>query len=196
MTLYSKTFVIAFFGAALAMLPAAVQHATQGDQSSTTSSTNPGDQTSTKGSAGMSASDTHFLKKAAQGGMAEVQLGQLALQKASSPDVKTFAQHMVDDHTKANDELKGVASKEGMSLPASGNAKDQALMSKIQNLSGAQFDKAYMKAMVKDHEEDVKEFQKEANAGGDPGLKDFASKTLPILQNHLQMAQDTDAKVK
>ncbi|MBV9266014.1 MAG: DUF4142 domain-containing protein [Acidobacteriaceae bacterium] len=144
----------------------------------------------------MKSSDTKFATGAAQGGMAEVQLGQLAVQKADNADVKAFGQHMVDDHTKANDELKGVAEKEGLTLPASLNAKDQALMSKLQNLSGGAFDKAYIKAMVKDHEEDVKEFQKEANNGKDPQLKDFASKTLPTLQSHLDMAKSTDAKVK
>jgi putative membrane protein len=144
----------------------------------------------------MKSADTRFASNAAQGGMAEVQLGQLAVQKATNPDVKAFGQHMVDDHTKANDELKEVAGKESITLPTNLNAKDQALMSRLQNLSGAQFDKAYIRAMVKDHEEDVKEFQKEANAGTDAGLKDFAAKTLPTLQSHLEMAKSTDAKVK
>jgi putative membrane protein len=144
----------------------------------------------------MKSADTKFAVAAAQGGMAEVQMGQLAVQKATNPDVKAFGQHMVDDHSKANDELKEVASKEGITLPTSVNAKDQALMSRLQNLSGTEFDKAYMKAMVKDHEEDVKEFQKQANSGTDAGLKDFASKTLPTLQSHLDMAKSADAKVK
>jgi putative membrane protein len=144
----------------------------------------------------MKSADTKFATDAAQGGMAEVQLGQLAAQKASNADVKAFGQHMIDDHTKANDELKSVAEKEGMTLPTSLDPKDQALMSKLQNLSGPAFDKAYMKAMVSDHEKDVKEFQKEANDGKDPQLKDFASKTLPVLQSHLDMAKSTDAKVK
>lgn len=137
----------------------------------------------------MKSPDAVFAMKAAQGGMAEVQLGQLAAQKATSPDVKSFAQMMVDDHTKANDNLKSVASQEGMTLPAAPNAKDQALITKLQNESGAKFDHDYVKAMVKDHQEDVKEFQKESANGADPQIKNFASQTLPVLQTHLQKIQ-------
>jgi putative membrane protein len=143
----------------------------------------------------MKSSDDRFAMKAAQGGMAEVQLGQLAAQKASNPDVKAFGQQMVDDHTKANDQLKSVAGQENITLPTTLDAKDQALMTKLQGLSGAQFDKAYVKAMVKDHQEDVKEFQKEADKGKDPQIKNFASQTLPILQQHLSKAQSLQASV-
>ncbi|SRR5579884_1815421 len=143
----------------------------------------------------MNSADTTFAMKAAQGGIAEVKLGQLAVEKASNPDVKAFGQRMLDDHTKANDELKSIAAKEGMTLPADMNAKDQAEYDKLSKLSGPDFDKAYMKNMVKDHEGEVKEFQTEANHGKDPQLKSFASATLPILQSHLQMAKDTEAKV-
>jgi putative membrane protein len=143
----------------------------------------------------MKSTDAKFAQKAAQGGMAEVQLGQMAAQKGTNADVKAFGQQMVDDHTKANDDLKSVAAKENMTLPTDLSAKDQALQSKLQNLSGEQFDRAYMKAMVKDHEEDVKEFQKEANNGKDPQIKDFASRTLPILQGHLDKAKSVDSTV-
>jgi putative membrane protein len=143
----------------------------------------------------MSSADTTFAMKAAQGGMAEVKLGQLAVEKASNPDVKAFGQRMVDDHGKANDQLKSVASAEGMTLPTDLNAKDQSEYQKLSQLSGAAFDKAYMKGMVKDHEMDIKDFQKEANNGKDPQLKSFASTTLPILQSHLQMAKDTEGKL-
>lgn len=137
----------------------------------------------------MKSPDAKFAMKAAQGGMAEVQLGQLAAQKASNPDVKAFGQQMVDDHSKANDQLKSVASQEKMTLPTTMNAKDQALYTKLQGLSGADFDKTYTKAMVKDHQEDIKEFQKEADKGKDPQIKNFASQTLPILQQHLSKIQ-------
>jgi putative membrane protein len=143
----------------------------------------------------MKSTDVKFAQKAAQGGMAEVQLGQMAAQKGTNADVKAFGQQMVDDHTKANDDLKSVAAKENMTLPSGLSAKDQALQSKLQNLSGEQFDRAYMKAMVKDHEEDVKEFQKEANDGKDPQIKDFASRTLPVLQGHLDKAKSVDSTV-
>jgi putative membrane protein len=143
----------------------------------------------------MNSADMTFATKAAQGGMAEVKLGHLAVDKASNPDVKTFGQRMVDDHSKANDQLKQTASSQNMTLPTDLDAKDQATYDRLSKLSGAQFDTAYMRDMVKDHETDVKEFQREANSGKDPQLKSFASTTLPILQSHLQMARDTEAKL-
>jgi putative membrane protein len=133
----------------------------------------------------LKSADTAFAMKAAQGGAAEVQMGKLAAEKASSPDVKAFGQQMVDDHMKANDDLKSVAEKKGMTLPTDMNAHQQGSYSKLRRLSGAAFDRAYVRDMVKDHEEDVKEFQKEANNGKDEDIKGFASRTLPVLQGHL-----------
>ena len=143
----------------------------------------------------MNSGDTMFAMKAAQGGMAEVKLGQLAVDKASNPDVKEFGQRMIDDHTKANDQLKSICSAENMTPPADIDAKDQATYDKLSKLSGAAFDKAYIKDMVKDHEMDIKEFQREANSGKDAQLKQFASTTLPTLQSHLQMAKSAESKV-
>src|ERR1700686_1981955 len=119
--------------------------------------------------------DVHFAKEAAQGGMAEVKLGQLAQEKGSSDTVKTFGKRMVDDHSKAGDKLKEVASHESITLPSDLSAKDQA---------------AYARDMVKDHETDVAAFQKEANAGKNDSLKSFASETLPTLQDHLKQAKE------
>jgi putative membrane protein len=144
----------------------------------------------------ISARDSQFAGKAASGGMAEVQLGQLALKNASNQDVKTFAQRMVDDHTKAGDKLKTTAAKNSIALPSDMDAKDKATYDKLSKLQGAEFDKAYMKDMVKDHKTDVAEFQKEANTGKNADMKQFASDTLPTLQEHLKMAQDTATKVK
>jgi putative membrane protein len=143
----------------------------------------------------MKSGDLTFATKAAQGGIAEVQMGQLAASKATNPDVKAFGQKMVDDHSKANDELKSVAEKESMTLPATMGPKEQAEYNKLQSLSGAAFDRMYVKAMVKDHEQDVKEFQKEANAGKDPQIKSFASETLPVLQGHLDMIKSIQSKM-
>ncbi|HUN87344.1 MAG TPA: DUF4142 domain-containing protein [Terriglobales bacterium] len=140
----------------------------------------------------LSASDKAFMDKAAQGGMAEIELGQLATQKGRSEQVKQFGQKMVDDHTKANDQLKQVASQEGVTLPTGLDAKDEATKDKLSKLSGTQFDKAYMKDMVNDHKEDVAEFQKEAQNGKDPAVKNFAQQTLPVLEEHLQMAQQDE----
>jgi putative membrane protein len=143
----------------------------------------------------LKSADTRFAMKAAQGGMAEVRLGQLAAQKAGNPDVKAFGQQMVDDHSKANDQLKSVAAQENMTLPTTPDSKDQALYNKLQGLSGADFDKLYVKSMVKDHQEDVKEFQKEADKGKDPQIKNFASQTLPVLQQHLSKIQSIESNL-
>jgi putative membrane protein len=134
--------------------------------------------------------DVHFAKEAARGGMAEVKLGQLAQEKGSSDTVKTFGKRMVDDHSKAGDKLKEVASHESITLPSDLSAKDQATYDRFSKLNGAAFDRAYARDMVKDHETDVAAFQKEANAGKNDSLKSFASETLPTLQDHLKHAKE------
>jgi putative membrane protein len=143
----------------------------------------------------MKSADTYFAIVAAQGGLAEVKLGQLAAEKASNPDVKAFGQKMVDDHTKANDQLKSIAQDEGLTLPGDVNQKQQATYDRLSKLSGAEFDKQYVKNMVEDHQEDVKEFRKEANSGKDEKIKSFASQTLPTLQQHLDMIKSIQAKM-
>jgi len=143
-----------------------------------------------------SAADTRFAMEAAQGGLAEVELGRLATQKAESQDVKNFGQRMVDDHSKANDQLKSIASQKGITLPTDTDAKHKAEMQRLQALSGAAFDKAYMQSMSKDHHKDVAEFQKESNSGKDTEIKNFAAQTLPTLQEHMRMADEINAKVK
>lgn len=134
--------------------------------------------------------DAHFAREAAQGGMAEVKLGQLAQEKGSNDSVKSFGKRMVDDHSKAGDKLKEVALRESMTLPTDISAKDQATYDRLSRLDGAAFDRAYARDMVKDHESDVAAFQKEANAGKDDSLKSFASETLPTLQDHLKQAKE------
>jgi putative membrane protein len=143
----------------------------------------------------LSAADHKFVMEAAVGGMEEVQLGQLAAQKASDPDVKNFGQHMVDDHSKANTQLMQLASQKGVTPPTTLPADKQKDMDRLNALSGAAFDKAYMSMMVKDHKKDVSEFQKESKSGKDSDLKSFASTTLPTLQNHLKMAQDINSRI-
>jgi putative membrane protein len=140
--------------------------------------------------------DKKFVKDAALGGMAEVELGKLAAQKASSDAVKQFGQKMVDDHTKANDQLKEIASKENISIPDSLDPKHQSRIEKLSKLSGPDFDKAYAKDQVKDHQKDVSEFKSEAENGSNPNIKQFASTTLPTLQEHLSMAKDLNKTEK
>jgi putative membrane protein len=136
-----------------------------------------------------STGDTHFAKEAAQGGMAEVKLGQLAQDKGLSDSVKSFGERMVNDHSKAGDKLKDVASQENITLPTDIAAKDQGTYDRLSKLNGAAFDRAYAKNMVKDHEADISAFQKEANDGKVDSLKTFASDTLPTFQDHLKEAK-------
>jgi putative membrane protein len=126
---------------------------------------------------------------AAQGGMAEVKMGQLAASKGSSDFVKQFGQKMVDDHSKANDQLKAVAAKDNMTLPTDLNAKDQAEYDKLSKLSGSAFDKEYERTMLADHKIDVAAFKKESMSGKNPDLKSFAGDTLPTLQEHLHIIE-------
>jgi putative membrane protein len=133
--------------------------------------------------------DAAFYKKAAEGGMAEVELGQLAQDKSSNASVKEFGAMMVADHSAANDKLKAVAAKKSVKLPTSPSVGQKASKTKLEVLSGNAFDKSYIKGMVEDHEEDIKEFQTEAASGQDPDAKAYAVATLPTLQTHLKKIQ-------
>jgi len=165
----------------------------QGHRASQSASTPHG---KAKSGSTLDRSDRKFIEEAAKGGMAEVEMGQLASERAQSPDVKQFGQRMVQDHSKANDELKQLASSKGVDVPAQTDKSHQKKMEKLQKLSGAQFDKQYMDDMVKDHKKDVKEFQKEAKSAKDPDVKSFAAKTTPTLQEHLQMAEAAQKAAK
>jgi putative membrane protein len=140
--------------------------------------------------------DADFIKDAAQGGMMEVELGKIAAEKASSDQVKQFGKRMQDDHSKANNELKKLASDIGVQLSGTLDKKHQGKVDKLAKLSGADFDRKYMLEMVSDHKTDVKEFQKEADKGKDPDVKKWAGQTLPTLKEHLQLAQSTEQQVK
>jgi putative membrane protein len=134
--------------------------------------------------ASLSDKDKTFMKKAAKGGMMEVTMGQMAEQKAESEDVKSFGKRMVTDHGKANDELKSIASKKGVQLP---NKEHTGKWTS---------DKAYMDMMVKDHEKDLAEFKEEASSGSDPDVKKFADDTAKVIQEHLDLAKETQGKLK
>lgn len=139
--------------------------------------------------------DQQFLKEAAQGGMKEVALGKLAVQKASSEEVKQFGQRMVDDHGGANERLQKLATSKGVTLPEEMGEEGKALRDRLEKLSGAEFDRAYMEEMVKDHKKDVEEFTKAAEHGEDPEVKKWAEDTLPTLKEHLQQAQNVADQV-
>ncbi|CAN5623737.1 hypothetical protein BH10ACI3_BH10ACI3_16410 [soil metagenome] len=136
-----------------------------------------------------------FLKSAAQGGQAEVELGKLVATKAASPEVKKFGQMMIADHTKANTELKALAAKKSVAIPAD-LGSHQSTIDRLGKLSGADFDKAYVDDMVSDHEGDVAEFERQAANSPDADVKAFAAKTLPVLKKHLEAIKAIQAKMK
>src|ERR1041385_8239220 len=136
-----------------------------------------------------SARDFRFVKEAARGGMTEVKLGEMAKQKGSSQSVRDFGQRMVTDHTKANNELKQIASNKGAVIPTEMSHRENSQIERFEKLSGPEFDKAFAKFMVKDHEKDAKEFADAANDVSDPDLKAFAQKTHAVIEDHLRMAR-------
>ncbi len=133
--------------------------------------------------------DRMFVGKAMQGGLAEVQLGQLTLQKTNNPQVKEFAQRMIDDHTKLNEQMKPIAQQVGVTVPDQISKNDRKTIAKLQTLSGSAYDQAYIKDMVKDHKQDLNEFQMEASSGQDQTVKDAANQGSKVIAQHLQMAQ-------
>jgi putative membrane protein len=144
----------------------------------------------------VSEEDAKFAVEAASGGMMEVQLGELAQQKASSQAVKDFGAMMVRDHSKANDELKQIAMKKSLSLPPAPGEDHMDHIKELSAKSGKEFDKDYVDMMVKDHEKDVEKFEKCSQDAKDPELKAFASKTLPVLREHLEAVKNLQASMK
>ena len=138
--------------------------------------------------------DMDFAKEAAQGGLMEVRLGELAQEQAKAPAVKDFGQRMVQDHGEANDKLKQIAEQKGIELPPDLSADAQGTLQELQQ-QGAEFDQAYMDEMVSDHEDDLAAFEDYIENAQDPDLRAFAEETLPTLQEHLEMAKQTQEQV-
>jgi putative membrane protein len=139
----------------------------------------------------VSPSTRQFMQDAATGGTTEVELGRMAANKAASEQVRAFAERMVKDHGAANDELVELAKQKGVSLTTQLDPKHQAVVDRLGRLSGPEFDREYMQAMVDDHRADVTKFDHEAKAGRDADVKSFAARTLPTLRRHLDLAQET-----
>ncbi len=172
----------ALLTAALA-LPAALAYAadTSSSQSSAKTSEDQGK---------LSAHDRDFLMKAAQGGMLEVEAARLAMDRAASNDVKTFAQTLMQDHTAANEKLQRIAAEKGVDLPKQLDAKHKADIDRLSKLNGEAFDRAFLQHMgLRDHKKDISEFEAEAKHGKDAVVKGFAEETLPTLRKHLSMAE-------
>jgi putative membrane protein len=134
--------------------------------------------------------DRDFAQKAAMGGMAEVELGRMAASKGTAQKVKQFGEHMVADHGKANDELKRIAGAKNIDLPADLDAEHKSKKDQLDQLTGSDFDRAYVDAMVGDHEKTLELFQTEAADGADADLKAFATRTADVIQMHLTMIKE------
>jgi putative membrane protein len=139
--------------------------------------------------------DGDFAAEAAQGGLMEVRLGELAQQQAKSTNVKDFGQRMVEDHGQANDKLKQIAEQKGIELPQDLSEDAQATYEELQGKSGAEFDQAYMDEMVSDHEDDVAAFEDYVENAKDLELRSFAEEILPTLKEHLEQAKQTQEQV-
>jgi putative membrane protein len=179
------TLPMAMLTLALASFSCAALAIAQNQYSSPTTSDTAATKNAATGQASsISVKDKTFMKKAAKGGMMEVAMGKLAEQNGQSEDVKSFGKRMVTDHSKANDELKSIAAQKNVKLP--GKEPSEKWTS----------DKQYIDAMVKDHEKDLAEFQEEANTGTDPDVKKFAEETAKVVQEHLDLAKETQGKLK
>lgn len=174
---------------AITSIPVAVAAQTNSKPSDPSATMKPGSASPRPSNSGLSAADQKFVREAVQGGMAEVELGKLATEKASNEAVKKFGQRMVDDHTQAGEQLKAIAGSKGIEVPEKLSAKDQMTKDRLSKLSGEQFDKVYMNDMVKDHTQDVADFRRESTSGRDSDVKGFAAKTLPTLKEHLRQAK-------
>ncbi len=197
-----------FIAITLLVLLAALPTACSRDTESTVTSDTPAIETTamdtsatTTGSTGgsvssMSAPDKDFVMKAAQGSLAEVSMGQMAGQKASSAGVKSFAQRMVADHSAVTGELTKLMTEKGLAMPAQPEAGQRSAADHLSSLSGAEFDTAYMKHMVEDHENDVKAFDEASRTSTDSDVKAWAAGKLPVLQDHLKTAKDIQRSLK
>jgi putative membrane protein len=141
------------------------------------------------------AADARFIKDAAQGNLLELELGKLAAEKAASNQVKEFGRRMEQDHGKALKEIEQLAAGKGVELPKELDAKHKATVNRLAKLSGEKFDREYMQFMINEHKEDVEKFQREAEKAKDPDVKTFASKELPTLKKHLELARTAGQQI-
>jgi putative membrane protein len=147
------------------------------------------------GQTSLASGDRTFMQTVAKGGMAEVALGELAVTHAENEDVKKFGRRMVEDHGKANQELAQLAKGKGVEVAKDLDRTYKSTMNRLAKLQGDAFDRAYVEEMVKDHRKDVKDFERQAERGKDPSLKEWAGKTLPTLREHLREIENISAKV-
>jgi putative membrane protein len=139
--------------------------------------------------------DRDFINKAATGGVTEVALGRIATARAARPSVRSFGERMVTDHSRGTAELAALARSKGLALPTALEPSQQAMRDRLSGLSGADFDRAYMSEMVRDHTEDVALFERAAEVSADPDIKAWAARSLPMLQDHLALARQVNSEV-
>jgi putative membrane protein len=180
----------------LAMLAIAVSFLVPATFAQSASETGKESKGTTDSKSKLPSGEERFMKEAASGGLMEVQLGKVAAEKGSHQRVKDFGKRMQADHSKANEQLKKIAAKKGVDLPTEPSGEHKSTMDKLTKLSGAEFDREYMDAMVDDHKEDIEKFQTQGDKGKDPDVKKFASDNLPVLKKHLELAQSTQKQVK
>ena len=183
-----KKIMIVFFSGCMLL---ACNSSSSNNQDSVDSAQNVNDSTNV-----VSDNTSDFATEAASGGMMEVQLGKLAQQKAANPRVKAFGEMMVKDHSKANDELKAIATRQNIALPDSMSNDKKDNMNDLSKKTGKDFDKAYMDMMVDDHKEDIDKFQKAQQNVKDTAVRAWATNALPVLQKHLDSAQAIQQAVK
>lgn len=179
---------------AIALVSLSFQACNENKKASTDSVENANDANDVKEqkATGQDDDDNDFAVKAANGGMLEMEVSRLAREKSRRSDVKEFAAMMLSDHQKASDELKALAGRKNITLPARLGDDEQKHVDELAKLSGTEFDKKYVDLMVEDHEEDVKLFKEAADDADDADLKAFAAKTLPTLQKHLERITTID----
>ena len=139
--------------------------------------------------------DREFVNKAAIGGVAEVELGRVATQRAARPSVRSFGQRMVTDHGRGNAELATLARSKGIDVSNTLDVTHQAMRDRLSGLSGADFDRAYMSEMVRDHTEDIALFERAAQTATDADIKAYAARSLPMLREHLALARQVNSEV-
>ena len=140
--------------------------------------------------------DEQFIQKASECGLAEVNHGRVAAQKATRPEVKQFAQRLVQDHSQSNAELIALANRKGLAVARDMGKKHTEMAEKMAQLQGADFDRQYMQHMVEGHQKAVELFEREAKHSKDADVKAFAEKTLPTLKEHLKMSKEVAGNVK
>ncbi|CAN5185527.1 hypothetical protein BH20VER2_BH20VER2_01330 [soil metagenome] len=175
--------------AELAKKKEAEEKAAAGATTTTTRPGTPATASATTGGSEMSNADRSFMTKAAQDGMKEVHMGQMAAEKGQSDEVKKLGRRIAEDHTKANNQLMAIAAKRGVKLDT------RPKMAKMSKRDMENFDQAWLAMMVNDHQQDIAAFQRQAQQGTDPELRKFAKSTLPVLQKHLKMVQQAQQKM-